>query len=64
MSKVKPLTTEENLAKVSLGLDDTTTVAHRRTTRVALHFGHITPSGVVLYLFGTPGPGAVLVHVG
>src|SRR5215472_108991 len=56
ISEVRPLSTEEDLTEVSVGIDDTTTVAHKRTTTVALDFGRITfPSGVVLYLFGTPG---------
>jgi signal recognition particle receptor subunit beta len=56
ISEVRPLSTEEDLSEVSVGIDDTTTVAHKRTTTVALDFGRITfPSGVVLYLFGTPG---------
>src|SRR5215468_11534607 len=56
ISEVRPLSTEEDLTEVSVGIDDTTTVAHKRTTTVAMDFGRITfPSGVVLYLFGTPG---------
>jgi uncharacterized protein len=56
ISEVKPLSTEEDLSEVGAGIDDTTTVAHKRTTTVAMDFGRITfPSGVVLYLFGTPG---------
>ncbi|HSR83487.1 MAG TPA: ATP/GTP-binding protein [Streptosporangiaceae bacterium] len=56
ISEVRPLRTEEDLSEVSVGIDDTTTVAHKRTTTVAMDFGRITfPSGVVLYLFGTPG---------
>jgi len=56
ISEVRPLSTEEDLSEVSVGIDDTTTVAHKRTTTVAMDFGRITfPSGVVLYLFGTPG---------
>jgi uncharacterized protein len=56
VSEVRPLRTEELLSEVGLGIDDTTAVAEKRTTTVALDFGRITfPSGVVLYLFGTPG---------
>jgi hypothetical protein len=56
ISEVRTLSTEEDLSETSLGIDDTTAIAHKRTTTVALDFGRITfPSGVVLYLFGTPG---------
>jgi uncharacterized protein len=56
ISEVKPLITEEELSEVSAGIDDTTTLVHKQTTTVAMDFGRITlPSGVVLYLFGTPG---------
>src|SRR5271169_2553237 len=56
ISEVRPLRTEEDLSEVGIGVDDTTSVQHKRTTTVAMDFGRITfPSGVVLYLFGTPG---------
>jgi uncharacterized protein len=56
ISEIRPLRTEEDLTDVSLGIDDTTAVARKTTTTVAMDFGRITfPSGVVLYLFGTPG---------
>jgi uncharacterized protein len=56
ISEIRPLRTEEELTDVSLGVDDTTAVVHKTTTTVAMDFGRITfPSGVVLYLFGTPG---------
>ncbi|HXW45375.1 MAG TPA: ATP/GTP-binding protein [Streptosporangiaceae bacterium] len=56
ISEVRPLRTEEDLSERGIGIDDTTAVAHKRTTTVAMDFGRITfPSGVVLYLFGTPG---------
>jgi len=56
ISEVRPLSTEEELSEVGVGIDDTTTVAQKQTTTVAMDFGRITfPSGVVLYLFGTPG---------
>jgi uncharacterized protein len=56
ISEVRPLRTEEHLSELGIGVDDTTSVELKRTTTVAMDFGRITfPSGVVLYLFGTPG---------
>jgi uncharacterized protein len=56
ISEVRPLRTEEDLSEVGVGVDDTSSVENKRTTTVAMDFGRITfPSGVVLYLFGTPG---------
>src|SRR5580658_9128338 len=56
VSEVRPLRTEEVLSEVGIGVDDTSAVEGKRTTTVAMDFGRITfPSGVVLYLFGTPG---------
>ena len=56
ISEVRPLRTEEMLSEVGVGIDDTATVEQKRTTTVAMDFGRITfASGVVLYLFGTPG---------
>jgi uncharacterized protein len=56
ISEVRPLRTEENLSGVRAGIDDTSSVEQKQTTTVAMDFGRITfPSGVVLYLFGTPG---------
>jgi uncharacterized protein len=56
ISEVRPLRTEENLSAAGMAVDDTSAVENKRTTTVAMDFGRITfPSGVVLYLFGTPG---------
>jgi uncharacterized protein len=56
ISEVRPLRTEEDLSEVGVIVDDTSGVEQKRTTTVAMDFGRITfPSGVVLYLFGTPG---------
>ncbi|MET8427678.1 ATP/GTP-binding protein [Nocardia sp. NPDC004860] len=56
ISEITPLRTEEQLTELSAGVDDLTGVASKTTTTVALDFGRITlESGVVLYLFGTPG---------
>ena len=51
--------------QASVGVDDLSGVDAKTTTTVAMDFGRITiGSHLVLYLFGTPGPGALLVHVG
>src|SRR5580693_9290706 len=56
ISEVRPLRTEEDLSEIGVVVDDTSAVESKRTTTVAMDFGRITfPSGVVLYLFGTPG---------
>jgi signal recognition particle receptor subunit beta len=56
ISEVKPLRTEEPLSDRSIGVDDTEAVQAKTTTTVAMDFGRISfPSGLVLYLFGTPG---------
>jgi uncharacterized protein len=56
VSEISPLRTEEVLTAASLETDDTTGIAGKTTTTVAMDFGRITinPS-LVLYLFGTPG---------
>jgi signal recognition particle receptor subunit beta len=56
VSEIAPLTTEEILTQVSVGVDDTTGVEGKVQTTVALDFGRISIGhDVVLYLFGTPG---------
>lgn len=56
VSEVKPLTTEAAMTTVSTGVDDTTHVASKTTTTVALDFGRISiDPTLILYLFGTPG---------
>jgi signal recognition particle receptor subunit beta len=56
ISEVRPLRTEERLSELGVGIDDITSVGAKTTTTVAMDFGRITfPSGIVLYLFGTPG---------
>jgi uncharacterized protein len=56
VSEVAPLRTEEYLTVVGVGVDDVDGVAHKTTTTVAMDFGRITiSSGLVVYLFGTPG---------
>ncbi|MBX3284898.1 MAG: ATP/GTP-binding protein [Actinobacteria bacterium] len=56
ISEIEPLTTEAALTAVSEGVDDTSKVATKTTTTVAMDFGRITlGSDLILYLFGTPG---------
>jgi uncharacterized protein len=56
ISEIRPLRTEEPLSQASAGIDDTRAVSGKTTTTVAMDFGRISfPSGLVLYLFGTPG---------
>jgi signal recognition particle receptor subunit beta len=56
ISEIRPLRTEEPLSDRSVGVDDTRGVSAKTTTTVAMDFGRISfPSGLVLYLFGTPG---------
>src|ERR1700722_17839893 len=56
ISEIRPLRTEEPLSDRSVGVDDTRGVSAKVTTTVAMDFGRISfPSGLVLYLFGTPG---------
>ncbi len=56
VSEMRPLRTEEQLTERSVGVDELTGVEQKRTTTVAMDFGRITlRTGLVLYLFGTPG---------
>jgi signal recognition particle receptor subunit beta len=56
ISEIRPLRTEEPLSEASVGIDDTRGVNGKTTTTVAMDFGRISfDSGLVLYLFGTPG---------
>jgi uncharacterized protein len=56
VSEIRPLRTEEALTEKSIGVDDTSAVASKTTTTVAMDFGRITlPNGLVLFVFGTPG---------
>jgi uncharacterized protein len=56
ISEIRPLRTEEPMSDRSVGVDDTRSVRAKTTTTVAMDFGRISfPSGLVLYLFGTPG---------
>jgi signal recognition particle receptor subunit beta len=56
ISEIRPLRTEEELSDRSVGIDDTSGVAAKTTTTVAMDFGRITlRADLTLYLFGTPG---------
>ena len=56
VSEIPPLTTEQNMTALSVGIDDTAAVPDKTTTTVAMDFGRITlDSDLILYLFGTPG---------
>ncbi|WP_326555124.1 GTP-binding protein [Micromonospora sp. NBC_01813] len=56
VSEIRPLQTEEVLTSASLGTDDTSWVAAKNTTTVAMDFGRITINDdLQVYLFGTPG---------
>jgi signal recognition particle receptor subunit beta len=56
ISEIEPLTTEAAMTDRSLGVDDTSLVADKVTTTVAMDFGRITvDEELVLFLFGTPG---------
>jgi uncharacterized protein len=56
VSEIRPLRTEEMLTERSVGIDDTNMVQQKTTTTVVMDFGRITlQTGLVLYLFGTPG---------
>lgn len=55
ISEIRPLTTEAAMTTVGIGVD-TTAPGEKLSTTVAMDFGRITlESGIVLYLFGTPG---------
>jgi uncharacterized protein len=56
ISEIPPLTTEQQMTALSVGVDDTAAVPDKTTTTVAMDFGRITvDKQLILYLFGTPG---------
>src|SRR5829696_2270624 len=56
ISEIPPLTTEQHMTALSVGVDDTAMVPDKTTTTVAMDFGRITvDEQLILYLFGTPG---------
>lgn len=56
LSEIVPLRTEEEITEASVGFDDLSGTPDKTTTTVAMDFGRLTLSDMlVLYLFGTPG---------
>jgi signal recognition particle receptor subunit beta len=56
VSEIPPLTTEQDMTALSVGVDDTMAVPDKTTTTVAMDFGRLTVDDqLILYLFGTPG---------
>ncbi|MGH3835153.1 MAG: GTP-binding protein [Pseudonocardiaceae bacterium] len=56
LSEIPPLSTEQEMTSLSVGVDDAAAVPDKTTTTVAMDFGRITVDDqLVLYLFGTPG---------
>jgi signal recognition particle receptor subunit beta len=56
VSEIPPLTTEQDMTALSVGVDETSAVPAKTTTTVAMDFGRITVDDeLILYLFGTPG---------
>ncbi|GAA3386016.1 GTP-binding protein [Cryptosporangium minutisporangium] len=56
LSEISPLSTEEVLSDVGIGVDDVAATDRKETTTVAMDFGRITlKDDLVVYLFGTPG---------
>ena len=56
VSEIEPLPTEAAMTEVVRRVDDTSKVADKTTTTVAMDFGRITVDPtLVMYLFGTPG---------
>ena len=66
ISDIEPLSTEAAMTEHCVGVDDAGGVSDRKTsTTVAMDFGRIAlPGDLWLYLFGTPGPGPLPLHVG
>ncbi len=56
LSEIPPLSTEQQMTSLSVGIDDAAAIPDKTTTTVAMDFGRITVDDqLVLYLFGTPG---------
>jgi uncharacterized protein len=56
ISEIPPLSTEQEMTSLSVGVDDAEAVPDKQTTTVAMDFGRLTvDAGMILYLFGTPG---------
>ncbi|HEY2724592.1 MAG TPA: ATP/GTP-binding protein [Pseudonocardiaceae bacterium] len=56
LSEIPPLSTEQEMTELSVGIDDAAAVPDKTTTTVAMDFGRITvDEQLILYLFGAPG---------
>ncbi len=56
LSEIPPLSTEQEMTALSVGVDDAAAVPDKTTTTVAMDFGRITVDDqLILYLFGAPG---------
>jgi hypothetical protein len=56
LSEIPPLSTEQEMTALSVGVDDAAAVPDKTTTTVAMDFGRITvDEQLILYLFGAPG---------
>jgi signal recognition particle receptor subunit beta len=56
VSEIRPLTTEQDMTSMSIGVDDTEAIPGKTTTTVAMDFGRFTvDEQMIAYLFGTPG---------
>ena len=56
LSEIPPLTTEAAMTTVGRNVDDSSKVATKTTTTVAMDFGRLTiDEQLVLFMFGTPG---------
>src|SRR6266702_2151902 len=56
LSEIPPVTTEESMSVLSVGVDDVAGVSQKTTTTVAMDFGRITVDRqMVLFLLGQPG---------
>jgi hypothetical protein len=56
LSEIPPLSTEQQMTELSIGVDEASHVPEKVTTTVAMDFGRITVDDqLILYLFGTPG---------
>jgi len=56
LSEIPPLSTEQQMTALSVGVDHVSDVPDKTTTTVAMDFGRITVDDqLILYLFGTPG---------
>ena len=56
VSEIAPLRTEAKMTSAATGVDDASFVQQKTSTTVAMDFGKITvDTGLVLYVFGTPG---------